>query len=272
MVYQDCDIGSAKPNKATLAEYPHHMVNIANLNSVFTVSNFCSVSHNLIKEIHSKDKLPIFVGGSMMYFKSLYEGLHRLPERDKDYRKELEILKVKNKPNFLYELLKNIDPTYAKKINKNDEIRIIRALEIFKTTGEPLSKILLKEPKDSLLNQYQVFQFGIHEERNKLHERIEYRLKEIFRMGLIEEVKSLLKKYDIAEDHPIRKSINYKQAFNYINGEYELETAFEKALFATRQLCKRQITWLRSWEDFKMIKLNDTEGIENDFKKMISLL
>tara|TARA_X000000368_G_scaffold12112_1_gene9760 strand:- start:793 stop:1611 length:819 start_codon:yes stop_codon:yes gene_type:complete len=272
MVYKDCDIGSAKPNKAILEEHPHHMINVVNLSSVFTVADFCSESHELIKEIHSKDKLPIFVGGSMMYFKSLYEGMHQLPERDKNYRNELEILKINNEPNYLYKLLKDIDPAYAKKINKNDDVRIIRALEVFKKTGEPLSKILLKEPKDNLLKKCHVFQFGILEERDKLHKRIENRLKEIFRMGLVEEAKSLLKKYDIAEDHPIRRSVNYKQAFSYIAGEYELEIAFEKALFATRQLSKRQITWLRSWEDFKMIKLNDTKEIETDFKKIISLL
>ena len=272
MVYQDCDIGSAKPNKATLAEYPHHMVNISNLNSVFTVSDFCSESHNLIKEIHSKDKLPIFVGGSMMYFKSLYEGMHRLPERDKDYRNELEILKVKNKPNFLYELLKNIDPTYAKKINKNDDIRIIRALEVYKLTGKQLSKILSEEVKNNLSNKYEVFQFAILKEREKLHKNIELRLKRMFEMGLIEEVRSLQNNYNISQDHPIRRSVNYKQAFGYINDEYGEEVAFEKALFATRQLAKRQTTWLRSWKDFKSIKLNETKEIDNDFKKIISLL
>ncbi len=272
MVYKDCNIGSAKPSKDILNKYPHQMIDIVNLNTVFTVADFCSISNKLIEQAHSKNKLPVFVGGSMMYFNSLYKGLHNLPKRDEAYRNELEILKSKNEPNYLYKLLKNIDPIYAKDINQNDDIRIIRALEVHKVSGKPLSKILSDEPKNNLSDQYQVHQFGILDERDKLHKRIEIRLREIFDMGLVGEAENILNKYNIVEDHPIRRSVNYKQAFGYINNEYRIEVAFEKALFATRQLAKKQTTWLRSWEKFKSVKIKEIRVIENEFKNIISLL
>ena len=272
MVYQDCDIGSAKPNEDILRKHPHHMINVVNLNTIFTVADFYSISHKLIEKAHLKNKLPVFVGGSMMYFNSLYKGIHNLPKRDEEYRDELEVLKSENESNYLYKLLKNIDPIYAKNINQNDDIRIIRALEVYKLTGKQLSKILSEEVKNNLSNKYEVFQFAILKEREKLHKNIELRLKIMFEMGLIEEVRSLQNNYNISQDHPIRRSVNYKQAFSYINDEYGEEVAFEKALFATRQLAKRQTTWLRSWKDFKSIKLNETKEIDNDFKKIISLL
>ncbi len=272
MVYEDCNIGSAKPSKDILRKHPHHMIDIVNLNTIFTVADFYSISHKLIEKAHLKNKLPVFVGGSMMYFNSLYKGIHNLPKRDEDYRNELEILKIENESDYLYKLLENIDPIYAKDVNKNDDIRIIRALEVYKSTGKPLSKILSDEPKNNLSDQYQVHQFGILDERDKLHQRIEIRLREIFDMGLVSEAENILNKYNISQDHPIRRSVNYKQAIGYINGEYGIEVAFEKALFATRQLAKRQITWLRGWEEFKRVKLKEIKVIENEFKKIISLL
>ena len=272
MVYKDCNIGSAKPSKDVLRKHPHHMINVANLNTIFTVADFYSISHKLIEQAHLKNKLPVFVGGSMMYFNSLYKGIHNLPKRDEKYREELEILKFENESNYLYKLLKDIDPIYAKGINQNDDIRIIRALEVYKATGKPLSKILLDEPKNNLSDQYQVHQFGILDERDKLHQRIQIRLREIFDMGLVREAENILNKYNISEDHPIRKSVNYKQTFGYINNEYGIEVAFEKALFATRQLAKRQTTWLRSWDKFKRVEIKNTKVIENEFKNIISLL
>ena len=115
-------------------------------------------------------------------------------------------------------------------------------------------------------------QFGILDERDKLHQRIEIRLKEIFDIGLVRETENILNKYNISAGHPIRKSVNYKQAIGYLNSEYGIEVAFEKALFATRQLAKRQTTWIRGWEKFKRVKIKEIKEIENEFKKIISLL
>ena len=269
MVYKDCNIGSAKPNKNLLKKYPHHLVDKVSLNEIFTVGEFCKLSRQLIKEIHKKDKLPLFVGGTMMYFKSLYEGIHDLPHRDDDYRKKLKKMYPNNN---LFNLLEKVDPDYAKKLDVNDEVRIIRALEIHKNTGKSLSKILKEDTKEAITKDYEVFQFGIIEERSLIHERIEKRLDDIILMGLEDEAKKILKKYNLFHDHPIRKSINYKQIFDYLEGKNDFDSFKNRALFATRQLAKRQNTWIRSWGLFTKIKINELNKLENEFKKAISLL
>jgi len=269
MVYKDCNIGSAKPNKDLLKKYPHHLVDQVSLNEIFTVAEFYKLSRQLIKEIHKKDKIPLFVGGTMMYFKSLYEGIHDLPLRDDEYRRKL---KKMYSNNDLYDLLKKVDPDYARKLDANDELRILRALEINKNTGKPLSKILQEDTKESISKDYEVFQFGIVEERSLIHERIEKRLEKIISMGLEDEAKKILQKYKLKNDHPIRRSINYKQIFDYLECKDDFETFKSKALFATRQLAKRQITWMRSWNVFSEIQTNDLIKLENEIKKVISLL
>ena len=269
MVYKDCNIGAAKPNQDLLKKYPHHLVDEVSLDKIFTVAEFYKLSRELIKEIHNKDKIPLFVGGTMMYFKSLHDGIHDLPLRDEKYRSKLKTIYSKND---LYDLLKKVDPDYAKKIDANDELRIIRALEINKSTGKSLSKILKESKKEPISKEYTVFQIGIVEERSLIHERIEKRLEKIISMGLKDEAKKILQKYELKNDHPIRKSINYKQIFDHIEGKDDFKTFKNKALYATRQLAKRQITWMRSWELFSKIKINEFTKLENEVKKAISLL
>ena len=272
MVYKDCDIGSAKPNKNVLEKYPHHLIDIICPNEVFTVADFYKRSMEIIEIIHNKNKLPIFVGGSMMYFKSLYTGINDLPERDQNFRDSLKKLKTNNKNSFLHEKLNKIDPEYARKINENDEVRIIRALEVFEKTGKKMSEVFLDNKKDHLSNKFDVSQFCISIDRNILHERIKTRLKKIINQGLVGEAQHLLNKYDLDLNHPLRKSVNYKQAFEFIEKKYDSEIFFDRALFATRQLAKRQTTWIRSWGKFKEIDLMKPEVLENDVKKFITAL
>ncbi len=269
MVYKDCDIGSAKPDVKILKKYPHHLIDMVSPNDIFTVAEFCKFSKKIIKKIHKKDKLPLFVGGSMMYFKSLYEGIHNLPLRDEIYRKELKKINYNGR---LYSLLNEIDPAYAAKLNKNDEVRIIRALEIHKNTGKTYSQILKENIKVPITDEYEVFQFGIIDKRSLIHERIKQRLDNIILMGLEDEAKKILKKYDMKDDHPIRKSVNYRQIFDFIEGKDDFDSFKNKALFATRQLAKRQDTWLRSWKMFTKIKINESTKLENNIKKALSLL
>ena len=272
MVYKDCNIGSAKPSKEILKKYPHHIIDVVSPNEIFTVADFCTISKKIIKNAHYKKKLPVLIGGSMMYFKSLFDGIHDLPARDENYRKELRKLKLNNNDDFLYNLLNDIDSDYAKKINKNDEVRIIRALEVFKVTGKLMSEIISNNSNKKLSFDYEIAQFGIIHDRELLHKRIESRLNKIIEEGLLEEAKSLLKKYNIDLEHPLRRAVNYKQAFSYLNNEYEYDTFYKKALYATRQLAKRQTTWLRSWKEFEEIDINQQNNIENSIKNLISLL
>ena len=272
MVYRGCDIGSAKPSKSILKKFPHEMIDVVNPDEVFTVADFCNISLELITQTHLEKKLPLFVGGSMMYFKSLLNGMHELPERNSKYRDQLEKLKEGKEKHYLFSLLNDKDPEYAKCINKNDEIRIIRALEVIQKNGEPLSKTLKKNKNNPIFEKYHIEQFGLLDEREFIHKRIEERLESILSDGLENEAIEILKKYEIPDNHPIRKSINYKQIFEYIDGRYDIETFFQKALFATRQLAKRQITWMRSWDNYTEIRINEFKAVKDKLKNIISLI
>lgn len=274
MVYQDCDIGSAKPSKDILSKYPHHLVDCIQPNEIFSVADFYKASLKLIEDIHSRNKLPLFVGGTMMYFRSLIKGLDVLPERDEGYRAELNEIKKNGDTNVLYKVLQKQDPEYASTINKSDEKRIIRALEVQKTSGKPMSSLIGYQNKNHLSKQFSIHQYGIYDEdRTKIHQRIENRLRLIINDGLIDEVKNLLSKYKIPEEHPLRKSVNYKQAISFIKGEYENEEElFNRALYATRQLAKRQITWMRSWEDIELFDLKSCNKIKDSVKTLITSL
>ena len=270
MVYKDCNIGSAKPSKDILKKHPHKMIDVASPNEIFTVADFYDLSKKIIEDAHLNKKIPLFVGGSMMYFKLLQNGFHDMPKRDNEYRKNLEIIKLNNPKNYLYSMLKDIDPDYANKINKNDEVRIIRALEIFNSTGKSMTEIFSVKQNKLLKNKYDIFQFGLVEDRKRLHKNIEIRLNEILEKGFVKEAESLLSKYTIKDNHPLRKSINYKQMFNYLDGESSLKTFFEKALYATRQLAKRQITWQRGWDIHTQIKESTISIFNKELDKIKS--
>lgn len=273
MVYKGCDIGSAKPSKNILDKYPHHLINCIRPSEIFSVSDFYNASLSLIEEIHSRNKLPLFVGGSMMYFKSLINGLDELPARDDDYRFELEEIKRRDGAEALFRMLKKIDPKYALDIHKSDHKRIIRALEVYKVSGKNMSSSLSHKKKNFLSEKYNLKQFGIlDEDRIVLHKRIEERLRSIIEEGLLDEVKNLLDKYPIPENHPIRKSVNYKQAFLFLKKEIEEKDFFNKALFATRQLAKRQITWMRSWDKLEIFKIESAYKIKESTKSLITSL
>ena len=273
MVYKDCDIGSAKPSKDILLKHKHHLVDCIEPEQIYSVADFYESSLKLITEIHNNNKLPLFVGGSMMYFKSLIYGLDNLPERNDTYRNELEKIKNENGIDVLYKMLKESDPKYAKQVNNSDEKRIIRALEVVKVSGNNFSSMVGYKNKDYLVSNFSIHQFGIFDEdRSLLHSRIEERLEMIIQNGLIDEVKGLLNKYKIPENHPIRKSVNYKQAISFLNKEYDSEEFFKRALYATRQLAKRQMTWLRSWDDLNVFNLKTSYKIEESIKRLLTSL
>ena len=272
MVYKDCNIGSAKPSEETLKQYPHHLVNVIEPSSIFSVSDFYKQSLQLIDEIHSRNKLPLFVGGTMMYFNILLNGLDLLPSRNDDYRLELEEIRKHNGDQYLYEMLQSIDSEYASTLNQSDNKRVIRALEVHKLSGEKMSSLLGRVDKNSFLEKYHLKQYGILDDRSTLHERIEKRLKKIINDGLVDEVKDILKKYHIDENHPLRKSVNYNQAISFIKEEYDKEEFFNRALFATRQLAKKQITWMRSWNNLDVFDSKSVSNIKESIKSLTSSL
>jgi len=269
MVYKETNIGSAKPSANTLKKFPHHLVNIRSLKQIYSVAEFCKDSHRIIEEVHSRKKIPIFVGGSMMYFKSLLNGISQLPERDDSYREELSF-KNKQEPGYLYNLLKTRDELYAKKIEPNDEKRIIRALEVIDKTGKLMSKHLDDKKGSGLQEKYEVLQLGINDEnRELLHARIENRLEVMLDDGLLDEVRNIKQKYELKEGHPILRAVNYKQAFDYLDLHHDKKEFFNRALFASRQLAKRQVTWIRSWKNLHLFNINSQEEIERSVKNFL---
>ena len=256
MVYKGFDVGSAKPKKEILKKYPHKLVDIITAENIYTASNFISDAKELIDKAHHDKKIPLFVGGSMMYFQSLLKGLDKLPKRNEEYRDQLKKIQSQKGILELFKELELKDPEYASSIQKNDSQRIIRALEIIQGTSRTVSS-QLGNIDDDLLKDNHVIQLGIFPtERSLLHKRIDKRLKELLNDGLIEETKKILDTYKIKQDHPALKAINYKQAIKYINNDYNEDELYLKALFATRQFAKRQVTWMRSWPNLELFDLN----------------
>jgi tRNA dimethylallyltransferase len=273
MVYKGCDIGSAKPTKDILLKHPHHLIDCVDPESIFTVADFHKKSIELIDKIHQKNKVPFFVGGSMMYFNSLLKGLDSLPKRDEAYRLELEKLKKNEGIESLYSTLLQKDALYAAKVKSSDTQRIIRALEVIKVTGETFTSQTGNIKTNIFNDKFNLHQYAIYEEdRTKLHNNIEDRLRIIIDNGLLNEVSDLLSNYKISLDHPIRKAVNYKEAISFINNDYDQEEFFTKSLYATRQLAKRQTTWLRSWKDINLFSLNSKDKIKDKIKSLISSL
>ena len=267
MVYKDFNLGSAKPNQITLKNYPHHLVDVISAETVYTASDFTKDAIKLIQKAHHDGKVPLLVGGSMMYFQRMIKGLDILPERDDLFRDEMKAIKESKGVNALYQELKLQDSDYADTIEENDSQRIIRALEIIHLSKKSLTSQLGRIPDNHFLNDNHVIQLGIFPKNRKLlHERIEQRLEKIIGDGLVEEIKNIMNTYTIKGDHPALRAINYKQALSFISGEYDHETFYLKALYATRQFAKRQITWMRSWENLELFDINEEQKILKKIK------
>ena len=271
MVYKGCDIGSAKPSPETLKAHPHHLVNETSLDQIFSVADFCETATTLIEEIHQRKNIPLLVGGSMMYFNLLKNGLSSLPSADPILRAKLEDRIDKEGIVSLHDELQTLNPEAANAIKPQDTQRIIRALEV-----EHLSRInpkILDEASSAPLScNYQLLEYGIFPlDRAKLHERIESRQHRLINEGLLEEVEGLNKAYQLSPEHPAMKAVNYRQAQQVLNGELQESELFERSLYATRQLAKRQCTWLRGWQGLKTYNLDELNQASEELEKQLNL-
>ena len=253
LVYRDMDIGTAKPTKEEQARYPHHLIDIISPLEVYSASQFVDDASLLIDDIHARGKTPILVGGTMLYFKALLEGLSsNLPSADHAVRAEIEAQAEQDGWDAVYKHLCEVDPLAGQKFKMSDKQRIIRALEVYQLTGEPITKLQAEQPKD-LPYKYNFYNYALMPDRVELHKRIEKRLEIMWKIGFLNEVKNLMIKYDLDENLPSMRSVGYRQALDFLKNsdkstgkQREME---DKALFATRQLAKRQYTWLRSLQE-----------------------
>ncbi|QIO06194.1 tRNA (adenosine(37)-N6)-dimethylallyltransferase MiaA [Acinetobacter shaoyimingii] len=253
LIYRDMDIGSAKPSKAEQERYPHHLIDIISPLEVYSAAQFVEDATRLIDEIHARGKTPILVGGTMLYFKALLEGLAtNLPNASPDVRQEIEANAALNGWESVFEELKRVDPVAGEKFKVSDRQRIIRALEVFKLTGKPITQLQAEQPKQ-LSYRYNYHNYALVPDRLELHNRIEIRLKNMWDIGFLSEVEYLIEKYDLNENLPSARSVGYRQALDFLTNSdrshKSKQDMEDKSLFATRQLAKRQYTWLRSLQE-----------------------
>jgi len=247
LVYRGMNIGTAKPDAATLARAPHHLLDIRDPTEAYSAAAFCDDARRLMADIVARGRVPLLAGGTMLYFRALLQGLDDLPRADAALRKQLEAEAALRGWPALHAELAAVDPVTAARLAPNDSQRIGRALEIFRLTGTPMSALLDRAQSEL---PYRVLQLAlIPSDRAVLHQRIAARFDAMLAEGLIDEVKSLRQTYALTADLPAMRAVGYRQAWAYLEGEIELGELREQGIAATRQLAKRQLTWLRSWPD-----------------------
>ncbi|WP_044470661.1 tRNA (adenosine(37)-N6)-dimethylallyltransferase MiaA [Mannheimia massilioguelmaensis] len=260
LIYKGMDIGTAKPSEEELALAPHRLIDIIDPAESYSAANFRSDALREMQKITAQGKIPLLVGGTMLYYKALLEGLSPLPQADEKVRLEIEKKAQQLGWSALHQELSQIDPVSAERINPNDSQRINRALEVFYISGKSMTK--LTEQKGEEI-PYNILQFAIApQERTLLHERIESRFHKMLELGFQQEVEKLYHRGDLHIDLPSIRCVGYRQMWEYLRGDYSYEEMIFRGIAATRQLAKRQITWLRGWK-YPIQWLDSLKNAEN---------
>ena len=253
LVYRDMNIGTAKPDAEILRQYPHHLVDIRNPDEVYSAADFRSEVLTLMSAISERGNIPLLVGGTMLYFKVLIEGIASMPAADSAIREKIVREAETGGWQKVHQRLAEVDPESAARIHPNDPQRLQRALEIWELTGESMTQ-LHKKQQDLVSLPFSVCQLAIiPSDRADLHRIIAARFEQMIKDGFIEEVEHLREKYDLNAELPSIKSVGYRQVWQYLEGEVDRKVMQERAIIATRQLAKRQFTWLRGWSNLREI-------------------
>ncbi|MFT2089632.1 tRNA (adenosine(37)-N6)-dimethylallyltransferase MiaA [Paraglaciecola sp. 2405UD69-4] len=266
LIYKGMDIGTAKPSMEEQQKAPHRLIDILDPAESYSVADFRRDALSAMEEITKRGNVPLLVGGTMMYYKALVDGLSPLPESDKNVRLALDAQAKEQGWEALHNRLKEVDPESAARIHPNDPQRLTRALEVYLLTNRTMSDYLAI--KSSPI-PYNITQFCIApSDRKVLHQRIALRFQLMMKAGFREEVEKLRARGDLHLDLPSMRCVGYRQMWQHLDGDFSEEIMLEKAIAATRQLAKRQLTWLRSWEN--IIPLDTFE--ENNLAKVIALV
>lgn len=257
MVYRGMDIGTAKPEKSLLAKVPHRLIDVCDPLESYSAARFRQDATTAIEAIFAKDKVPVLVGGTGLYFRALEQGLAELPEANYRIRARLEAEAEAEGWQSLHKRLQEIDDEAAARINENDPQRIQRALEVYEITGETLSAMLSEGRKQPF--PYPIKKIILSpDDRSLLHKRVKNRFIEMLELGLVDEVESLYRRGDLSLNLPSMRLVGYRQVWRYLDGQTSYEEMQERAIIATRQLAKRQITWCRSETDAKWYEPYET--------------
>jgi len=246
LIYRDMNIGTAKPTPDELARYPHALVDICDPSESYSAENFRRDALQLMDEISARGKVPCLVGGTMLYYRALQYGLSRLPATDPEVRQHFAERAEKEGLAVLHAELCKIDPVAGERIHENDPQRTLRALEVYQQTGQTLTELQLAEQGKPM--PYQALKLVKSPERPILHERIAHRFELMLAQGFEHEVEHLMARGDLNLDIPSMRCVGYRQMWEYLDGQCDRTEMVEKGIAATRQLAKRQITWLRSEE------------------------
>lgn len=261
MVYRGMDIGTAKPSPAILKEAPHRLIDILDPAQRYSAGQFRTDALQAIAEIHAQAKIPLLVGGTMMYFRILQQGLAVLPSANKAIRDKLQQQATQQGWESLHAELMKVDSHAALRINPADSQRIQRALEVYYLTGVPMTE--WQKQATEPLQDYQMINLAVAPStRERLHQNIEQRLSDMFANGFVAEVKQLYERSDLSLDLPSIRSVGYAEVWRYLAGEVSESLMQSQALAATRQLAKRQLTWLRSWLALTWFASDDAEMTE----------
>jgi tRNA dimethylallyltransferase len=257
-VYRGLDIGSAKPAPEIRARVRHHLLDLVEPTASYSAGQFVRDAAQAIDDIESRGKVPLLVGGTMLYLRALIAGLAELPKSDDAIRAQLDAEAAEQGWPALHARLAQVDPAAAARIHPNDAQRIQRALEVHAATGEPISD-LQRRTAAPLARDFTVVAL-IPEDRARLHEALGQRFAAMMAAGLLGEVRTLFARGDLTDAHPAIRAVGYRQLWAHLAGTCSLETAVEKAVAATRQLAKRQMTWLRSMPDIRVIDPYDAQS------------
>ena len=267
MVYKGLDIGSAKPAKEILDKYPHHLIDICDPGDKYSAGKFVEDAQQKIRDIQAHNRIPVLVGGTMMYYKVLQDGLNELPKANDEIRNQIDQEAKDQGWPAMHRKLKGIDPEAAKKIKPNDRQRIQRAIEVYMISGRTISEL---KKKDSGNHEFEFLAFSlIPSDREVLYQNINLRFDSMIEVGLLDEVISLLDDDLVSVNSHSMQSIGYKEMLDHIGGKISLDEAVDAAKMSSRRYAKRQITWLRSMDD--QYKLDPLNGNNHQLIEKIAL-
>lgn len=268
LIYRGMDIGTAKPTLEEQQIAPHRLIDILDPSQSYSVADFRCDALAEMENIVASGRIPLLVGGTMLYFKALLDGLSPLPSADVTIRAEIELQAKQSGWGAIHKRLQEVDPISAARIHPNDPQRLSRALEVFLVSGKSLTE--LTEIVEAEL-PYNVLQFAISpQDRKILHQRIEMRFLQMLNAGFEDEVSALYARGDLHQDLPAIRSVGYRQMWSYLSGEINYDEMVYRGICATRQLAKRQITWLKGWKNVHRLDSDDIKGALNTILHLIS--
>ena len=260
-VYRGMDVGTAKPSASERKGVPHHLVDIIDPTEAYSAARFRADALKLMREIAARGRIPLLAGGAMLYFKALREGLSELPDADEGIRAQIDAEAAARGWPALHTELSKVDPQTAARLKPNDAQRIQRALEVFRVVGEPMSRLLGRRARAAL--PFRLIELAlVPSDRGALHRRIEARFDAMLERGLVEEVRALRKRYPLRPGLPSMRCVGYRQTWQHLEREIDRDELRNRGIFATRQLAKRQLTWLRAAQGAEVLDCLDHALVE----------